>query len=478
MTISAIFFLDSKGKPLLSRNYKGDIPITSAIEEFPKILVSAQQESTSIPPCINKNGINYIFITHNDIFILGLSKQNSNASAVLYFFHQLLETLTQYLNNLDEETIRDNFVIIYELLDEMMDFGHPQISDYKVLQEYITQDSHPASASASSIVTNAVSWRPDGIFYKKNELFLDVIESVEFLLGADGKIIHNNVLGKVSVNAYLSGMPNLKLGLNDVDKKILQQQARERETGEVEPTKPKKRIGSKQVHLEDVKFHQCVELDQFEADRTITFTPPDGKFDLLTYRVSNLASRPLFLVDATVAVKSRSRAIVNVTVKSQFRKRSTASFVEISIPVPPDADSPKFKTTAGTVVYAPEKNAIVWKLKDFPGGVEYKMKTQIQLSSLTGQMDDEEFYNENTNGVSSGAASVDSAVAFKTATINRIKTQPISVKFEIPYFAVSGLQVRYLKVEEPRLKYQSLPWVRYLTQSGEYQIRLPPQNVF
>ena len=35
--------------------------------------------------------------------------------------------------------IRDNFVICYELLDELVDFGYPQTTDGKILQEYITQ---------------------------------------------------------------------------------------------------------------------------------------------------------------------------------------------------------------------------------------------------------------------------------------------------------------------------------------------------
>lgn len=36
---------------------------------------------------------------------------------------------------MEEESIRDNFVIIYELLDEMMDFGYPQTTESKILQE-------------------------------------------------------------------------------------------------------------------------------------------------------------------------------------------------------------------------------------------------------------------------------------------------------------------------------------------------------
>lgn len=47
---------------------------------------------------------------------------------------------------------------------------------------------------------------------------------------------------------------------------------------------------------------------------------------------------------------------------------------------------------------------------------------------------------------------------------------PISVRFEVPYFTVSGIQVRYLKIVE-RSGYQALPWVRYITQSGDYSIR-------
>lgn len=49
--------------------------------------------------------------------------------------------------------------------------------------------------------------------------------------------------------------------------------------------------------------------------------------------------------------------------------------------------------------------------------------------------------------------------------------RPITVEFEVPYFTVSGLQVRFLKVVE-NSGYQALPWVRYITQAGQYEIRL------
>ena len=39
-----------------------------------------------------------------------------------------------YFRDVEEESLRDNFVIIYELLDEMVDFGYPQTTDGKILQ--------------------------------------------------------------------------------------------------------------------------------------------------------------------------------------------------------------------------------------------------------------------------------------------------------------------------------------------------------
>jgi len=49
---------------------------------------------------------------------------------------------------------------------------------------YITQDGHKLEIAPRPpmAVTNAVSWRSEGIKYRKNEVFLDVIESVNLLV--------------------------------------------------------------------------------------------------------------------------------------------------------------------------------------------------------------------------------------------------------------------------------------------------------
>lgn len=66
----------------------------------------------------------------------------------------------------------------------MIDFGFPQTTEPKILQEFITQEMHQLDIAPRPpmAVTNAVSWRSEGIRYRKNEVFLDVIESVNLLV--------------------------------------------------------------------------------------------------------------------------------------------------------------------------------------------------------------------------------------------------------------------------------------------------------
>ena len=46
-------------------------------------------------------------------------------------------------------------------------------------------------------------------------MFLDVIESVDLLAGAQGQVLRSEIRGNIKMRVYLSGMPELRLGLND-----------------------------------------------------------------------------------------------------------------------------------------------------------------------------------------------------------------------------------------------------------------------
>lgn len=103
----------------------------------------------------------------------------------------------------------------------------------------------------------------------------------------------------------------------------------------------------KAIEMEDTKFHQCVRLSRFENDRTISFIPPDGEFELMSYRLSTPV-KPLIWVEAAVESHKGSRVEYMVKVIAQFKRRSTANNVEIYVPVPDDADSPKFRVRVST----------------------------------------------------------------------------------------------------------------------------------
>ncbi|KAI0049891.1 clathrin adaptor, mu subunit [Auriscalpium vulgare] len=421
---SVVAILDLKGKSIIQRTYRDDVP-ASCIELFLPLIQGIEDEGQQVTPCFSNMGINYIHIRYSNLYLLAVSRRNSNAAEIILFLHRLCQILVEYFKELEEESIRDNFVVIYELLDEIMDFGYPQTTEAKILQEYILQEPHKLDiVRPPQAVTQVVSWRSEGIRYRKNEVFLDVIESVNLLVNASGNVVRSEILGAVKMKCYLSGMPELRLGLND--KVMFESIGRT--------------SSDKAIDLEDVKFHQCVRLSRFENDRTISFIPPDGEFELMSYRLAQ-AVKPLIWVEAAIDSHNGNRIEYVVKVRAQFKRRSTANSVEITVSVPEDADTPKFRVPTGKVHYAPDKAAFIWTINKLGGGRDLLMRAQFGLPSVRSEQD-----------------------------IGNLPA-PITVKFDLLYFTLSGIQVRYLKVVE-KSGYQALPWVRYITQNGDdYSLR-------
>lgn len=111
-------------------------------------------------------------------------------------------------------------------------------------------------------VSNVVSWRQEGIHYNKNEIFMDIVETINVLQDFNSTVIKSEIVGTVQVKSQLSGMPQCKLGLSD---KFIQ---------EIVNSQNSKAISD----FGDIKFHQCVRLSTFENSKEIKFIPPDGDF--------------------------------------------------------------------------------------------------------------------------------------------------------------------------------------------------------
>ena len=91
---------------------------------------------------------------------------------------------------------------------------------------------------------------------------------------------------------------------------------------------------------------------------------------------------------------------------------------------------------------------IVWNIKQFQGQSEISMRESFSVPTIRIRK-----------------------TSLELVDTEKYLKKPIIVKFEIPYFIISAIQVRYLKISE-KSNYMALPWVRYITLNGEYHIRM------
>lgn len=430
--IGGLFLYNHKGEVLISRVYRDDVGRNS-VDAFRVNVIHARQQVRSPVNTISRTS--FFHVRRGSIWITAVTKQNVNAAMVFEMMHKFIEVMQSYFGRLTEENIKNNFVLIYELLDEVLDYGYPQNSDTGVLKTFITQtgiksSSREEQAMITSQVTGQIGWRREGIKYRRNELFLDVIEYVNLLMSPQGQVLSAHVAGKVMMKAYLSGMPECKFGIND---KIIMEAKRSM-------SDESSRSGRSSIAIDDCQFHQCVKLSKFETEHAISFVPPDGEFELMRYRTTKDISLP-FRVIPLVAEAGRDSQEFKVVIKSNFKTTLLAQKIEVRIPTPLNTSGVQLLCMKGKAKYKASENAIVWKIKRMGGLKETQITANINL--------------------------------LQTDNKKKWTRPPISINFEVP-FAPSGFKVRYLKVFESKLNYSDhdvVKWVRYIGRSGLYETR-------
>lgn len=275
--ISALFLYNIKGEVLISRLYRHDLKRTIA-DAF-RIQVISNSDVRS--PVMTMGSTTFLHVRHENLYIVAVTRVNANAALVFEFLNQIVTLGRSYFGKFDEDAVKSNFVLIYELLDEILDFGYPQNSETDTLKLYITTEGVKSEKSGkeqdlSKITiqaTGATSWRRPDIKYRKNEAFIDIIESVNLLMSSTGTVLRADVTGNVQMRAYLTGTPECKFGLND---SLVLSEAKVVDSGNAVGRKLTKatKAAAGSVTLEDCQFHQCVKLGKFDTDRTISFVPP------------------------------------------------------------------------------------------------------------------------------------------------------------------------------------------------------------
>lgn len=445
--ISSFWLLNVRGTPLVSRDYRGDVA-PSALANFIRRVITGDDEAACgySTPIFEINSVVYAYISTPQHYFVATSSRDSNCFVMIEFLNQFNNVLTSYFDKITDEVIRDNLSLVYELLDEVLDYGYPQTMESTVLKEYITGKNYGALAdranakkreevtAAPPAVTGIVSWRKEGIKYRKNEVFLDVLEDVTMVINQEGRTLSGFIKGAMKMQSHLSGMPQLKLGLNE----------RVRfDSAFADNTTPNSQEQKKKdnIDLEDIKLHQCVSLNKFEQDRSITFIPPDGDSQLMGYRINTSDMKTIIMctVQETNARGSGINFIVKLT--TNFRERNIAKDIVVRVPVPSDADSPEFNTNTGIAKYKPALQCVEWNIKQLPGKQTVTLQASFGLPTCRVETEDVMAYTK----------------------------KPITVSFQMPYFSLSGIQVRYLKIHD-KSGYEATPWVRYFA-SGNLTIK-------
>ncbi|KAF3064339.1 AP-2 complex subunit mu [Daldinia childiae] len=413
--------IQSKGWNLIFRAFRNDC--RPRLADVFRIQVISNPQVRS--PILTLGSTTFSHVKHENIYLVAITKSNANAALVFEFLYRLIQLGRGYFGKFDEEAVKNNFVLVYELLDEIIDFGYPQNTETDTLKMYITTEGVKSerapedSAKITMQATGALSWRKADVKYRKNEAFVDVIEDVNLLMSATGTVLRADVTGQIIMRAYLSGTPECKFGLNDrllLDHDGLQSLPSGNKLG----TKATKAAAGNSIPTE-----------------FISFIPPDGEFELMRYRATENVNLP-FKVHAIVNEVGKTKVEYSIGVKANFGSKLFATNVVVRIPTPLNTARITERCTQGKAKYEPSENNIVWKIGRFTGQSEFVLSAEAELTSMTNQ--------------------------------KAWSRPPLSMNFSLLMFTSSGLLVRYLKVFE-KSNYSSVKWVRYMTRAGSYEIR-------
>ena len=123
-----------------------------------------------------------------------------------------MKVFRDYCGVLNEETIRKNFVLIYEIIDEIIDYGHPQIMSTEHIKQFIVNEPiliqqkqtssnfRPTLFSSNTIPSTAIQRPLSQITDKKNmknEIFVDIFEKLSVLFNSNGYAINSSIDGVI-----------------------------------------------------------------------------------------------------------------------------------------------------------------------------------------------------------------------------------------------------------------------------------------
>jgi len=414
MPIKSLFILNSSGDIIIEKHYRGLIGRNICEYFWDEVTKSNQPEE--VPPIISTPKHYLVHVQRDGLYYLSVVATEVSPLLVVEYLHRVADTFTAYFERVNENSIRDNFVTVYQLLDEMMDNGIPFTTEPNSLMEMIPPSGiikkfvggiTGQSTLNENLPDGSLSntpWRKSGVRYATNEIYFDIIEEIDCIIDANGLVASSEVSGEVQAVCKLSGMPDLTLSF----------------------TNP---------HiLDDVSFHPCVRYNRYEQSKIISFVPPDGAFKLMNYRVKGQLQLPIYVKPQITFNQSGGR--VNIMVGLKNTQGKAVEEVTITIQFPKTISSTALTANFGTSNYDDITKVCKWVIGRIP-----KDKSPLL---------------EGTISLPPGGSIPESPGI-------------ITADFKIMMYAASGLKVDSLAVYNER--YKPYKGVRSITKAGKFQVR-------
>jgi hypothetical protein len=189
---------------------------------------------TEVPPIVSTSKYFFLSTYRFGLTFLSVFTSETPPVFIMEFQHLLGDIVAEYCggDSVNEQSIRENFSILLQLLDEMVDGGFPLTTELTQLKDMIlppslarrlfanvlsSESAGYSAAVSQDLPTHAVSkipWRRADVKYVTNEIYFDMVESIDAILSPDNNVLHANIFGDINCNCRLSGMPDLTLSFS------------------------------------------------------------------------------------------------------------------------------------------------------------------------------------------------------------------------------------------------------------------------
>jgi len=431
MSISQLFILSRRGDSIIYRDFRQDIKKSNDIFFHN---VNFVKEEEIAPPLFNIDGINFIYIKTDDLYIVISTLDNASPNYYLEILENIIKVITDHIGILNEETIRKNFVLIYEIIDEMIDFGYPQLSNTEQVKEFVFTEpivelkniNRLKDLFNSSMKSNESAKRSITDKNTTNEIYVDIIEKITCLFSKNGSILSSGIDGCIKMKSYLKNSPEMKIIFTD------------------DIILGKSSYGGGRMSLAGYNFCQGVRTSDFENERVLYIIPPQGEFILMNYRINNEFAPPFKIY--TIIEEFDYKLELRIKLLANFDNNTRAGNIKITFNAPKDTQSvyfniPKQYKDVHKTDYNQNEHICTWFIPKIVGGNETTLDVKFTLQ-------------------------------VNKPNKSRREIGPVIMNFEIPNYNVSHMQIKELKVMANDPKYNAKRWVRVFTQAKSYVTRI------